>query len=840
MAESKKCNQCGAELPRDAPDGHCAKCLLQLGLASKLQTNRPVSREKHGASAPAQSPEKPGERIGPYKVLQQIGEGGCGVVYMAEQEVPVRRRVALKVIKPGMDTRQVVARFEAERQALALMEHPNIARVFDGGTTESGRLYFVMELVCGIKITDFCDQNQFSTRQRLDLFLLVCQAIQHAHQKGVIHRDIKPSNVLVTELDGEPVPKVIDFGIAKATGQERLTDKTLFTAFNHFMGTPAYMSPEQAGMGKLDVDTRSDIYSLGVLLYELLTGNAPFSASELNNSGMDEICRIIKEKEPPRPSTRVTKLAQLQLTEVARARRIEPAKLPGLLRRDLDWIVMRCLEKDRKRRYETVTGLAMDVKRYLANEPIVARPATAFYRFQKDLKRNKLAYAATAAVLASLVVGLGIAIWMYARERQAHKMAVAAEHEQRELREAAETAQAEEAQQRRRAEAEAYAANMNLAQQAWEHADVMKVRQLLEATASNPSRGFEWYYWQRQIHLNLQTFHGHTAAINSVAFFRDGQRIVTASNDRTTKVWEASTGKELFTLKGHGDFVMCVAVSPDGQRIVTGSQDRKAIVWDAASGKELLTFNGHRTSVYSVAISPDGRRVATGTYDGTTVIWDMASGKELLRIEGHAGSIWSVAFSPDGQKLLTANMDGTAKQWDAATGEELTSFKGRLKQLTSVGDLPDGRWIAGAGNHGTEVWEATTGKELLFFNEQQAWVTSVAFSPDSQRIMTSCNEGTAKFWDLSSGRELFTIRGHLGGVNCAAISPDGQRAVTGSDDGTAMLWDATREPRPLVLKGYTERVNAVAFPRTADESLSQVLMTRQGYTRRTTGRNCSV
>lgn len=361
-----------------------------------------LSPSLRASSSPA---ETAGDRIGRYKLLQQIGEGGCGVVYMAEQEEPVRRRVALKVIKLGMDTKQVIARFEAERQALALMDHPNIAKVLDAGATETGRPYFVMELVRGIKITDYCDENNLSTRERLNLFIQVCRAIQHAHQKGIIHRDIKPSNILIASNDGVPIPKVIDFGIAKAT-QGRLTDQTVFTAFEQFIGTPAYMSPEQASLTMLDIDTRTDIYSLGVLLYELLTGKTPFDAKSLLAVGLDEMRRTIREQEPPRPSTRLSTMAEGERTTTAKHRHSETPKLISLLRGDLDWIAMKALEKERARRYETANGLAADVERYLAHEPVIARPPSGAYRFRKLVRRNRGVFAAGGTLILMLVLGI--------------------------------------------------------------------------------------------------------------------------------------------------------------------------------------------------------------------------------------------------------------------------------------------------------------------------------------------------------------------------------------------------------------------------------------------------
>jgi WD40 repeat protein/serine/threonine protein kinase len=851
---ANRCPRCRNELPPEAPGGVCPACAFGEALSespveggvdrlSLEDIPVPAKQEAFPAAAGAVKPDKarslprrtrdkPGDRIGRYKLLEEIGEGGCGVVYVAEQEQPVRRRVALKVIKLGMDTREVIARFEAERQALAMMDHPNIAKVLDAGATETGRPYFVMELVKGVRITDYCDRNNLATTERLSLFIPVCHAIQHAHQKGIIHRDIKPSNILVTLHDGVPVPKVIDFGIAKATTNQRLTDKTVYTAINQFIGTAAYMSPEQAELSGLDIDTRSDIYALGVLLYELLTGKTPFDSKRLLEAGLDEIRRIIREEEPPRPSTRISTLAGMEQTAIAKRRHSEPPKLLGIIRGDLDWIVMRCLEKDRTRRYDTATGLADDLQRHLTNEPIVARPPSAAYKLQKFARRNRTAFAAATVVVMALLLGVIVSTWQAVRANRAKTRAEQSETKAIAAQKEAERAQVAEKQARLRADAERdaaahnlYMANMSLAQQAWDDNNMGQLQQVLEDTKDSPYRGFEWYYWQRQTHLALKTLRGHLAVVNSVAYSPDGQRIVTGSFDRTAKVWDAVSGRELLTLKGHGDGITSVAYSPDGQRVVTGGYDETAKVWEAATGRELLTLRGHRAYVNSVAFSTDGQRIATGSGDETVKVWDTASGLELLTLKmGGMGAC--VAFSPDGQRIATGswfgpttNRHSPAKVWDATTGRELLTLQEDSGDIGSVTFSPDGqRIMTGGGDRTAKVWDAATGRELLTLKGHADMIWSLAISRDGQRIVTGSRDGTAKVWEAASGRELLTLKGHGGWVHSVAFSPDGERIVTGSTDGTARVWDSlsaiTAEEtggNRFTLRGHGGDVSSVKF-----------------------------
>jgi eukaryotic-like serine/threonine-protein kinase len=781
-------------------------------LAAQAQSNplwatRSAAVRAHPKREFADDPplEAVGQMLGRYKLLEKVGEGGCGVVYVADQTKPVRRRVALKVIKLGMDTKQVVARFEAERQALAMMDHPNIAKVLDAGATETGRPYFVMELVRGIKITDYCDQASLSTRDRLELFIKVCQAIQHAHQKGIIHRDIKPSNILITLHDGVPVPKVIDFGIAKAT-EGRLTDATVYTQLHQFMGTPAYMSPEQAEMSGLDIDTRSDIYSLGVLLYELLTGSTPFDGVELMASGIDQMCKTIREKDPARPSAKLAMLRGEERTTTAKRRSVEPSRLASLLRGDLDWIVMKCLEKDRSRRYDTANGLANDIKRYLNIEPIVARPPSKLYEFQKSIRRHKVGFAATAAIIFLLAAGIAVTTWQFVEKNRAYNLAVVAEKQQ-----ALERRRAEQLSEQSRARA----VRLNVAYGVrWmEAGDLLSSLQwFIEALRLDEGDSGRAGIHRVRIGAVLRNcpkptqLWWLTSTVLHVEFSPDGQRILSAHEDGTAQLWDTRTGQRVGPPLLHAQPVNWAAFSPESRRVVTASDDSTVRVWDAASGQSVAPPIRHPDKVSKAVFSPDGQRLLVGGHDGTARIWDPVSEQPLTPPMRHAASIEDVGFSPDGRRVITASTDGTAQIWDAATGAAAGSPLRHQAGVVRASFSPEGRRVVTASRDNTaRIWDAVTGEPLTPPLRHTTWLTDARFNPDNSTVATASFDNTARIWDAETGRPVCSPLRHGHSVMTCAFSPDGQRLITSCFNQTAQVWDAATGERllsPLKHSGY--------------------------------------
>jgi WD40 repeat protein len=752
---------------------------------------------------------------GRYKLVEEIGEGGMGSVYMAQQTVPVKRAVAVKVIKAGMDSKAVLARFEAERQALALMDHPNIARVLDAGTTVGGRPFFVMELVKGVPITQFCDERKLTPRQRLELFVPVCQAIQHAHQKGIIHRDLKPSNVMIALYDDRAVPKVIDFGVAKATGQS-LTDRTLMTGFGAVVGTPEYMSPEQANLNNLDIDTRSDVYSLGVLLYELLTGTTPVDRKSLGKAALLEILRIVREIEVPRPSLKLSTIDTLP--SVAANRGTEPAKLSKLMKGELDWVVLKALEKDRGRRYETANGLARDIQRYLVDEVVEARPPSAGYRLTKFVRRHQGRVLAASLVLFALVAGIAGTTWGLIEARQQEQEAIrqgAAANEQRRLaqekeqealrsQQRAENARTEADQHRNllrverdKARLNLYFAEMTLAGIGAEApVGIGQVRELLSrwgpAAPGADLRGWEWYYLDGQARQAALTLRGHVGPVRAVAYTRDGKRLATGGHDTTVRIWDTATGREIACLRGHTQSVRGVAWSPDGGRLATASADGTARIWDATTGQELHRLCGPGAPVTAVAWRPDGARLATTGHDLRFHVWDTDTGREVIGPK--LGGSWglAVAWSPDG-KRLAAGTWGRGAVVDGETGTILISLKELGNGVTGVSWSPSGERLATASQDGggtVHVWDPSTGQKMAVLRQAtESYLSSVCWSPDGKQLAAGGGNRVVQVWDAQTGRAHAVLRGNLGEIHALAWSPDGASLAATSDEGIISSWD---------------------------------------------------
>ncbi len=740
--------------------------------------------------------EQIGDNIGRYKLLEKIGEGGFGVVYRAEQREPVRRQVAVKIIKLGMDTKSIVARFEAERQALALMDHPNIARVLDGGATATGRPFFVMELVRGVRITDYCAANQIPLQERLTLFIQLCYAIQHAHQKGVIHRDLKPSNVLVTVQDGKPVPKVIDFGVAKAI-EEPLTEKTILTNFHAFIGTPAYTSPEQAEMTGTDVDTRSDIYSLGVLLYELLTGVTPFDAKELTQSGLDGMRRMIKEVEPPKPSTR--------LSRVVAGSSANPLTI--LVDRDLDWIVMKCLEKDRTRRYDTAGELAADLQRYLDQEPVLARPQSTAYRLHKALRRHRAAFAAAATILIAIVAGTTVSVWQAWRAASAERLSEQRRKNEEVLRHDAERERGRALESQERAELNEYVANINLAHQSILAGNLARATELLAKHRDTGSQRFEWrYLWQAAQGDDHRLFAQEASSVLSLA--NSPEWLVVGLPD-SVRIYSSQSGSLVKSLAKSGS---SVALSTAGLLATAGKSSVR--IWRTSDWAAVYSVPEHRAPI---AFSPDGRYLAATSPNGVQ-IYSSSDGKLVAKIPN---SVPPFAFSPDSNVIAVDSSQGIVA-WDLNAVKALRVLENsqgmfnapQVRDMKVLVFSPDGHSVVAARNtlrdgsiFALEVWACATGEKVATMPvqrntiEHSGMISALAFAPGGQLLASGSRDHSVRLWDLSTLQCIERLHGNSSEVWTLTFAADGQGIISGAKDGTIRLWPTNATTRETFYEG---------------------------------------
>ena len=751
-----------------------------------------------------------GKQLGPFTLVKQIGEGGGGSVYLAEQSLPVKRQVALKILKLGLDTKSVIARFEAERQTLARMDHPHIASVIDAGATNEGRPYFVMEYVAGDPVTNYSASRQLSIEERLKLFIRICRAIEHAHQKGIIHRDLKPSNILVREQEGRVVPKVIDFGVAKAIDP---LDGDLggFTINDTIIGTPAYMSPEQASQGKRDIDTRADVYSLGVILYELLTGTTPLQATTSGMSDPPEVLKILGEIDPPRPSAFLRNQSAEELERVGDQRKVTTGRLIFELQGDLDWIVMRCLDKDRARRFGSASELGRDIELYLKGAPITARPPSWSYRARKFVDRNRVAVASASLLLATLIAAAVVSFVFGVRANKAEEMESSLRIEAERDRELALKSAEQALKSAEQARLHQYVANVNLAQQALQNDHVSKALLLLEPWASvKPGaidlRGFEWWFLMNKClgdeHFDLPRFDG---PIDALAFSPNGNLLAIAAMNHV-HLWSLDQ-KEIVTTYPHN--TRSLEFSDGGDRLILSGRDGVAVI-DVLSGDSIWETEG---GPHEAAISPDDRFLATSDRQGITV-WNTSSWKSEQFFPGSFGSL---TFSPKGNVLATAGRDGITL-WPLK-GEALPVVLDESPRLRFGGNgihfSHDGKLVLLARNESPSdsgfaiaLWNAESGTEIAMLPDSAVGgfhtgvISAMDFNRDGTLLASSSWDHSVRLWDFKKGTLQRTFLGHRGEVWSVALSPDGDFVASGSKDGEVKIWPTDKSSRHNSIDGH--------------------------------------